>query len=246
MKLLTVAAPVFIASILVSFAPTCQAAEQGWQWTVTPYLWTSSIDGTVEANGREADVDVDFGDILDNVDFGFPAHAEATKDGWSWALSPVYTSLSVDAEAVGQQGGQRDAEIESATTIIDSFGAYQFAPAWEVMAGIRYTRFDTEVEFKGPLVAGKSESDKNVFDGIAGLRYTHEIGDKWVLQGRADVGAGGSDLTWNGTALLGYRFVSENVLYAGYRALHYDFQDGDTLKFDATIAGPVFGFAFVF
>lgn len=94
MKSLTVAAPLFFASILVSMSPLCHAADQGWQWTLTPYLWTSSIDGTVEANGREADVDVGFGDILDNVNFGFLGYAEATKGKFVLgSLAGIYKPL---------------------------------------------------------------------------------------------------------------------------------------------------------
>lgn len=46
-------------------------AEDRWQFEVTPYFFAAGLDGTVGVRGVEADVDLDFEDIWDNLDSAF-------------------------------------------------------------------------------------------------------------------------------------------------------------------------------
>src|SRR5262245_66279659 len=48
-----------------------QTPDAGWQWTLAPYIWASSLDGTLVVKGQKADIDLSASDIWDHTDFGF-------------------------------------------------------------------------------------------------------------------------------------------------------------------------------
>ena len=48
-----------------SLAAEEKPAESGWEFTVAPYLWAISMDGSVTVGGLEADVDASVNDLLD-------------------------------------------------------------------------------------------------------------------------------------------------------------------------------------
>ena len=45
-----------------------QAADGGWKFELTPYIWGVGIDGDVTVGGTE--VDTGFDDLIDNIGFG--------------------------------------------------------------------------------------------------------------------------------------------------------------------------------
>ena len=49
-------------------APAAKAAERAWEYTLTPYIWTVSLDGEIGAQGRTTSVDASFSDLLTYVD----------------------------------------------------------------------------------------------------------------------------------------------------------------------------------
>ena len=74
-----------------------------------------------------------------------------------------------------------------------------------------------------------------------------DINDKWSFLGRADIGAGDSDLVWNAVVSVNYRFTKLLSGFAGWRVLDYDVDRGsgaDTFKYDMKHSGPVFAPAF--
>ena len=50
-----------------------------WRFKATPYLWGISVDGHVTVKGQKSDVDMSFGDILSDLNFGFFGQGEARK-----------------------------------------------------------------------------------------------------------------------------------------------------------------------
>ena len=75
------------------------------------------MDGDATVKGIEASVDLSFGDIWDNLDFGAMVNVEARKGKWGFFLDPTYMKLSVDADV-----GPFDAEVDTEMVIIE-FGA---------------------------------------------------------------------------------------------------------------------------
>ena len=56
------------------------ASDDEWEFALAPlFLWGVNLDGESTINGKAADMDLDFGDILDNLDAVFTVHFEARK-----------------------------------------------------------------------------------------------------------------------------------------------------------------------
>ena len=89
--------------------------------------------------------------------------------------------------------------------------------------------------------------DETINDFFIGGRYMRGISGKWSFVGRADVGAGDSDLVWNALVAFDYQFTKLLSGVAGWRALDYDVNTGsgaDTFKYDMNHSGPLLALAF--
>lgn len=83
-----------------------------------------------------------------------------------------------------------------------------------------------------------ASADKEWIDPILGVRSQWNLGEKWFLAGRSDVGgfSVGSDLTWSVQGTVGYRFTEKVSAELGYRYLDTDFQDG-AFTYDMSTSG---------
>ena len=109
---------------------------------------------------------------------------------------------------------------------------------------MRYTSLD----LSSPAVPA-ADIKEEWFDGFGGVRLGHEFGEQkeWSVSGRADVGAGGSDLTWSATMLAAWQFTKWGSLNAGYKWLAYDYNTGSgpsRFSWDVTYEGPIAGLVF--
>jgi opacity protein-like surface antigen len=82
-----------------------QGAGEGWQFALAPYLWAPSVDSSLRFRLRSGDivntdVEADFSDILENVDFAFMFSAEARKGRWLVFTDVMYMDLSVESESL--------------------------------------------------------------------------------------------------------------------------------------------------
>lgn len=220
--------------LLVGCAATPQDTEaDAWTWRVAPYLWTAGIDGTVETSNVEADFDVDFSDIWDNLESAGLVAVETRRDRLTILGDLVYLGLEVDGETpLGA-----DAELQMDTTILELAGLYRVTPdsPFEVGAGVRYSSIESELD------AGLVDSDgsRDILDGFAAGRATWSFAPRWSLRVYGDVGAGDSDLTWQASAMLGYHFTNWGLGF-GYRILDYDFEDGSN-DLDLAFEGLMYG-----
>lgn len=227
-------------------------AQDRWEFLLIPYLGMSGVNGDVAVKGLESSADASFSDILDVLDFAFQLHGEARKGRWALMLDPTYLKLSEDANA-----GPADVKIQIQQWVVDFAGFYrpyeralsgERVLALEVLLGGRYTSLDQELEIVG---LGKGRETKQWFDPIVGGRLMTDLTKKLVFTLRGDIGGFGisSDLTWNVSAVLGYRFTKLFSLWGGYKALGTDYTTGsgsDLFKYDTVTQGPVFGLGFSF
>ena len=67
-----------IASLaLLTVVDHANASE--WQHEIAPYVWGSAMDGTVGVGDVTAESNLSFGDILDNLEFGFMGTYRASR-----------------------------------------------------------------------------------------------------------------------------------------------------------------------
>ena len=87
------------ALILPAQAQTVPSAEPGWQFSVTPYAWVPSIDGTLryqlprQSGSGSADVSKDGSSILEALNFAAMIAAEARYQRYSVLTDFIYLDL---------------------------------------------------------------------------------------------------------------------------------------------------------
>jgi len=239
--------------------PTQDAAAEGWDWTVAPYLWAIAPELDFYANGNEIlSGDLDFNDILDNLEFAALVHAEGRKDSLGFFGDVQYMKLSDNIEVNGGLIIPDGTSVRTNTqlTVIEIGGFYRPSAAehgFDILAGARITISDIDLDITFPqLGTSQVGGSETMTDGFAGMRYSAPIAEKWFMVVRGDVGAGDSEIAWNGLLTFGRNFGKANnkSFLFGYRYLYMEFDGtsdgGVDTEADLTIAGPHVGVAFAF
>ena len=229
-------------------AYAAESSESAWEFELTPmFLWGMSINGTSEVGPVELPLNIDFTDgVLENLDAVFTLHFEAKKKDLTLFTEIQYADLTPSAQIPG--GPSIGVDFEN--TLFELGAAYRVATTgstdWELLGGARYTRqqLNATVKNGGPTLA---DVDESWWDGFVGGRVITRLSPKWTLMGRADIGAGGSDLVWNIAAFADYRFNDWGSVFAGWKWLDYDYESGsglDRYGYDALQQGPLAGLSF--
>lgn len=122
-----------------------------------------------------------------------------------------------------------------------------------VIGGLRYTKLDVDMDVTvtttpgivfpgGARSAGGSDSWT---DGVVGAMVHHPVSDNVSLLGYADVGGGGSDLTYQVMAGANWEFSKGYTAKAGYRLLDWDYEENG-IVWDMTASGPYLGLGILF
>lgn len=243
-------AAVATPAISQQIPPPKEADGKEWHFAFAPYLWFANMDGDVVTRGIPSEVNADFSDIWDDLDFGFMANFELRGDRWGFIFNPIYLSLS-DQGTFPQIPAELDVELD--TLILEGFVDYQATPNLDVFAGARYTDIDGNVDLTTPAITAAFGGSQSWTDPVLGARMRGDIGRNWAFHIRGDIGGFGveSDLVLNGHVLVGRKFGhrQQYAVFLGYRALDYDFSEGsgtNRFEFDMTIKGPLVGAVFTF
>ena len=238
--------------IVVVFAVSATPAKAaGWDYDLFLYLWALGMDGSATVRGQEADVDVSFSEIFDNLDLAFAAHLEAKqRDGkFGWFFDVFWSDLGKDFDRVR---GNFDMQM----TYLEGAGAFNTSRNFQLFVGFRYITMDSTIKFDPeipvpPAVPTRFEGDQSWTDLMTGLRWKTEFGERWRFSARGDVAGFGigssSDFTWN-VVLMGQVMVSARWgLLLGYRWLDIDYvNEDDQFAMDLRQGGPVFAVSYAF
>lgn len=128
-------------------AQTVPRAEPGWQFSVTPYAWVPSIDGTLRyklpgpLSGDSADVKVENFSLLDVLNFAGMVAAEARYQRYSVMTDLLYMDLGSTSSklrdvnfASGSTGVAVNSDRGSETSLSGSL--------WTLMGGYTVTQGD--------------------------------------------------------------------------------------------------------
>lgn len=191
---------------------------------------------------------------LSDLNMAFMFMGEARKGPWSVYTDLLYTSFGNEKTRVRNRTGpagfvstdiDRTARTDLSATVWTLAGGYRAIERstfeLDLMAGFRYLSMDSDLELSLQGTGGrfsrqrKVSMDQDFWDGIIGLRGRVLFpGSDWFMPYYADVGTGGSNLTWQAMLGVGYRFDWGEVTLA-YRALGYDFDRNDA---DLRLDGP--------
>jgi len=244
----------YVEAVALSVTPMAQpmAAAQAPRWTITPYAWIAGFDGTagLGTSGPGGDlIQIDAGSLSDSMDLGgFMLHANWRNGPWS--VFGDWTYAKVDSDAPTRfQTLYSEIEAEVKGNIVEAYGGYDLlrSPGHhvDVFAGLRYYNLDIKLGLRDAALPGVDRTGKSDWlDGVVGIRGEAALDEHWQVFGSADIGAGGSDLSWQLFAGVGYRF-SWGSIVGGWRYLHIDYDKSD-FKLDAALTGPFIGASFRF
>lgn len=244
-----------IGLLSVTAAPAADTADDHWQFELTPYLFASGLYGTTGAQAVEADVEMGFDDILEQLEMGLMGSFEARRGRWGILFDGLYFELGGERSSSWQGPlgiGSATGELDVTTTM----QMYQLAAAYRFGEGVtvdlvgaaRYTELDTELNLvvtTGGLLPGGTRSlsaDESWWDPVVGARVLIPFAQHWAVVLYGDIGGFGvgSDLTYQAIAGVNWQFSKHFAAKAGYRYLYQDFEDGDFV-WDTAAHGPYLG-----
>lgn len=221
----------------------------GWEFQATLYLWATALNGSVGIrNLPTAKVDASFSDILEDLNGAAMAAILARNGDWMILADLVYADLQDSVQL--NVANSPTLKFEQSLLIASAVAGYRLplgTPDLDLSltAGLRYQRLSAKTTLSSgtyPLSV-RSDKTRQWLDPIVGLALQYEIGDRWFLNGLADIGGFGvgSQLTAQGFLAAGYRWNDRLSTAVGYRALYTDYESGSgTSRFDyeATMHGP--------
>ncbi len=226
--------------------------DKDWQAFVAMYMWFVGMNGETGKGNLVADVDVGFGDIWDNLDFGFQAHIEVWYKKVIFFVDPLYMNLSssnkntrvvssirsdLDLEMfmMDMAAGYRVAEIPlGSSTQSNNFKTWP-SLAVDLYGGGRLVSLDTKLDLTLETPIGtrgqRVKLSETWFDFIVGTRLIFDFTENLLLSVKSDIGGFGlgfsSNIDWNFVSNVGYQLPWWGITpYVGYRVLYLDYEDG--------------------
>jgi hypothetical protein len=264
MKLLLIAkrlgAMALAAALLVATPATASASDSysgdDWEYSLDLYMWMSGMKGSTNSG---VDFEVDFDTLLKNLKMTFMGALEARNGKYSLFADIIYLNVggSKSATVVGDGpfGFYRDRKVGIGlkSWIVTLGGGYNLIDTQQhrldIIAGARYFSLREDLSLKVSVGSvtlfdrSVSVSD-HVWDAIVGVKGKVNIDGNWFIPYYFDIGTGGSDLTLQAMAGVGYSFDWGDVLLA-YRFMHYDYKS-DFINSDLDVSGPLLGAKFRF
>jgi len=265
--LLLSAAPAMAEDDPASAPDAAPAPEPKWEFMVAPYIWFIGIDGSIDAAGHSADVNVTFSDIWDALDMTALVAAEARRGRFSFATNLIY--LRISSSASHPTGAGLPIADPGSFSVRDTMNQliWEFRPAWEVLSlplfsekhrialdlgpGARFMWMATHLDVKlDPAVPGgpfQRRFDERIdfVDWLAAGRIRAQLTDDIGLVVSGDYGGFGigssSHETWSIAAFASYRLGDTFDLSAGWRQISIDHGPADL-----DISGPLVGLAMHF
>ena len=159
-------------------------AQESWDWAFAPYLWTAGVEGDTTLGPIRADIDLAFSDIVDVLDGAALVHVEAHKSGYALFGDLVYL------------GTEPEDNVEFDALIVEAGYLHKFPSSTGINGlelGVRYWDFDLAIT-PGPFPT--VEGSEDWVDAFVGFRRDRPISERWRYVARANLGAGGTDLSW--------------------------------------------------
>jgi hypothetical protein len=241
-------------STLVNVHPAASAApppDDDWHLTTELALWATSASGSAGIKGIQTDVDVNFADIFNDLDFGAMGDIALYKGNWVFLIDGVYAKLGDDKQFSDGRGGSFTSEMGIAdfslgyTIVRTEIGGgggggrgmpLKFTPA----IGVRYTYLSIDLNpNQFPTFSDHREWWDPYVGGQVILGLTPKL--DWRTQGSWGGWGIGSDSVWSAGTYFDWHFQDNMFLTVGYVATSWDYDDGG-FKWDMTLYGPWIGF----
>lgn len=210
-------------------SPVVYEPENEWSYELDPYLWMANLKGNVGAMGTTSAIDVGFDDVLDNLNFAASALIGARKGRFGVQADLMY--IEITPSFPGPVPAFSRTDLVLGQFLGDFKGSYRLfedESAWfDLLAGGRYMDVDLGITLQPGVLPGLAVGGRDGWwDGVVGFRTQYDLTDQWFLTAMADVGGGSSDITWQASAGVGYRFSNRINATVAYRYMDYDYTNG--------------------
>lgn len=254
-----------LALLSMLTAHVARAADDAWQFGLTPYLWLPHVDArlgfeTAGSGGSAAEVS----NLLEHLRAALFLNAAATKGKWGLSADLVYCDFSKsgsEVTGIDFPGQAPEVPVNAGTTtgltgsMLSLLGSYSLErsrmSSLDLLAGVRYTHIAATLDWNfaadvGSVArTGSADMNADLWDGVVGVRgRLGSARSAWFVPLYLDAGAGTSKFTWQGMLGVGYAF-SWGDLLAIYRALAFEENDTAGLQ-HLSLSGPALGATFRF
>lgn len=224
--------------------------DNGWHFSLSPYLWFAGAHGTVGALGRNVSIHASAGDLLSHFNIGLMGAAEARYHRFLLNGDMMWIRLSDSKALPFPRLSAVSADARVGQFVWTSKVGYRVIDRKikaDANLGVRYWHLGQKLNFNPSRLGINFNGSQNWADIVVGGGVQLPLGEKTVVDLRGDVGG------WNATAkldyqfatLLGYKISPRWTLGAGYRYLFIDYRSGSSI-FNVVTSGAVLGARFNF
>lgn len=235
-----------------------------------PYFWMPSLDADATVSGLSGSVDLDFGDVIDHLDFAAMGRVEAWKNKWGLTFDGLFMNLGASGSFKGSREATHfnlDADVRLGMADLGlayrifekSFGNNKEQQlTFEPYGGLRYAylRQKIDLEITIPDIGSRGATlggSEDWVEPFVGGRIRWDLNDKLAFSFRGDAGGFGigsaSDLLWQVAGSVDFQLSKNISLSAGYRLVDLDYSRGsgsNELGIDLRAKGPFLGLTIVF
>lgn len=231
------------ACLLLALAAAPAAAQDAdWTGQVTPYVWGSSLGGTLTpfTGAPTIRIDKSFSEVIEDSDGAFFISAFARRDRLVLLGDFSYAASSKDG--LVPPGLPAKGELKQRSMTLAAGWRVHSDERWtlDLLGGLRHWNLDASVDV--PLAGIARSPGESFTDPILAARANLHFSPRWSMLAYYDFGGFGvgSRDTYQWLATLNYQPGERWVFSGGVRALSVDYRDGGT-RLDARLAGPLLG-----
>ena len=232
------------ALFLCLLAAPAMAQDDGWNWSVTPYLWIASLDGSAESEETNptsrSDTSSDYNFFaLENLEAAGFITLKANRGKWTIQGDAMYLKFADQFEPLPDGS---DLALRAWVFEVDALYKPERFDHLQFLAGVRSLEMNLKAQLAGNTLGVGS---RQWVDPVVGAVYSRPISDRWFFTVRGDLGGFGisSDMTVNAFGVVGFNTSQNTSLLFGYRYTTYDFEEPDFTA-DLTAAGYLLAFQF--
>jgi hypothetical protein len=252
-----------VAPVASSRGPIACEVPCGWRFEATIPIWVPNVTGTFASGDASIDGDDEpsgagdlfdrFADATTSLELAFIGRFTARNGPWTLVADGLYASIG---ETIDWRIRDEDTEGDLSAGIARAYGVWQTrvplgcdpcSPCLSVgpLVGVRGYYVDLEVD--GASGEGVDRT-KSWFDAIVGARADLAFAGGTTVSLIADVGTGGSDLTWCVGVEVAIPIGRRWSLLLGWTHLDLDYHSeaGEDFDVDVRLSGPSLGITFRF
>jgi len=233
-----------LAAVLLLGTTTALAENDSpWSFSTTLYGLAAGMTGEAGGGTGGCGLDLDFGDIWSNLEFGAMGTIRVGYDKWSLSTDVIYMGLGAAKDGY-------NADLDQ--WVVEPSIGYQICRSLELLAGARYNSLSGEVRGPGILPTPRlATGTQDWWDPILGAHLRFPFARSFSFDFRGDIGGFGvgSDLTWQAFPFLTWQVSRSFSTHLGYRMVLTDYETGsgrDRFRYDMLSHGPQLGATFRF